>query len=180
MKKVAKNTGKLPRLFYLQLGRIHDIKRYPSRTRNARFYTAILDGHQVMLKALNLPGEGEDPQLQAVCDHFLSVFPNWSTFDQDLYRETVIWRHLRHENILPFLGVCVMESEWRLVAPYMSNGDLRKYLRDSNRIGDERLLLLVRLKPHLNLIMTSIMGNRFNKSLKVSISFTPTVSFTQI
>lgn len=65
--------------------------------------------------------------------------------NQDLYRETVIWRHLRHDNVLPFLGVCVMESDWRLVAPYMPNGDLRKYLgNERNRIGEEGLLLLVR------------------------------------
>ncbi|KAJ3565872.1 hypothetical protein NP233_g7362 [Leucocoprinus birnbaumii] len=49
-------------------------------------------------------------------------------------RELVLWAHLAHENILPFYGAFQSPgavSRTCLVAPWMSNGDLAEYLKNS-------------------------------------------------
>ena len=52
---------------------------------------------------------------------------------QELCKEAIVWRQLRHENIAPFLGLCEDSELFRnrvaLVSPWMSNGDLSSYLQ---------------------------------------------------
>ncbi|KAH7930790.1 kinase-like protein [Leucogyrophana mollusca] len=46
--------------------------------------------------------------------------------------EAVVWRHLSHENILPFFGILEMGTginiSFALVAPFMDNGNVREFL----------------------------------------------------
>ncbi|KAG8891998.1 hypothetical protein FRB99_003181, partial [Tulasnella sp. 403] len=43
-------------------------------------------------------------------------------------REAAVWAQLKHENILPLLGVCVLESTLHMVSPFMANGNVREYV----------------------------------------------------
>jgi hypothetical protein len=44
----------------------------------------------------------------------------------------MIWRQLKHPNILPFLGICadLFAPRLAIVSPYMNNGNLRMYQRN--------------------------------------------------
>jgi serine/threonine protein kinase len=61
---------------------------------------------------------------------------------QQLLREAFIWRSLRHENVLPFLGIAsnskatsygeelmTLKASLYLVSPWMENGTVREYIR---------------------------------------------------
>ena len=61
---------------------------------------------------------------------------------QKILRETLIWRQLRHINILPFLCLHYPGndlSRFGLVSPWMENGNLREFLR---RVPGENKLRL--------------------------------------
>jgi hypothetical protein len=43
----------------------------------------------------------------------------------------MIWRQLRHPNILPFLGICTNTfPRPAMVSPYMENRNVKMYLKD--------------------------------------------------
>lgn len=48
---------------------------------------------------------------------------------QRFYREGVAWKHLRHPNILPLLGVTVNEHRIALVSEWMENGNINQFIR---------------------------------------------------
>jgi len=50
------------------------------------------------------------------------------------------WRGLRHPNVLPFIGTFVQNSTIYMVSPWMSNGDILRYLK--NNPEADRLKLL--------------------------------------
>lgn len=46
---------------------------------------------------------------------------------QNLYREALTWRSLRHDNVLSFLGICEGEHLSFLVSPFMKGGTLSEW-----------------------------------------------------
>ena len=53
---------------------------------------------------------------------------------KDLVAESAIMKTFHHPNVLPLLGVCIDyddEDVLKIVMPFMANGDLRTYLKDS-------------------------------------------------
>ena len=66
------------------------------------------------------------------------------TRPQRFCREAVSWKHLRHPNILPLLGVTVSEHQFALVSEWMENGNINDFIeryRHVNRVE------LVRYSP---------------------------------
>jgi hypothetical protein len=51
---------------------------------------------------------------------------------QTFLQEALIWRRLRHPNVLPFLGICadIFSPRWAMVSPYMKHGNVNMYLKD--------------------------------------------------
>ena len=52
----------------------------------------------------------------------------------DLVAESAIMKTFHHPNVLPLLGVCIDyddEDVLKVVMPFMANGDLRNFLKDS-------------------------------------------------
>ncbi|KAF8186920.1 kinase-like domain-containing protein [Mycena galopus ATCC 62051] len=45
-------------------------------------------------------------------------------------REALIWRQLSHPNLLPFFGLYYLETRLCLVSPWMSNGNVLKFLEN--------------------------------------------------
>ena len=53
---------------------------------------------------------------------------------KDLVAESSIMKTFHHPNVLPLLGVCIDyddEDILKVVMPFMANGDLRTFLKDS-------------------------------------------------
>jgi serine/threonine protein kinase len=56
---------------------------------------------------------------------------------QRFCREGVAWKHLRHPNVLPLLGVTVSEHRFAMVSEWMENGNINEFVgkyRHVNRI----------------------------------------------
>jgi len=47
---------------------------------------------------------------------------------QRFCREAVAWKHLRHPNILPLLGVTVGENRFAMVSEWMKNGNINDFI----------------------------------------------------
>ena len=53
---------------------------------------------------------------------------------KDLVAESAIMKTFHHPNVLPLLGVCIDyddEDVLKVVIPFMANGDLKAFLKDS-------------------------------------------------
>lgn len=56
---------------------------------------------------------------------------------QKFCKEAVIWRHLRHPNILPLTGVTIGSERCSMVSDWMENGTIKQFIEmnpDANRI----------------------------------------------
>ena len=42
------------------------------------------------------------------------------------------WKWLRHENVLPFLGVTSMPQPFRMVSPWMENGNIMHFIKSDS------------------------------------------------
>jgi serine/threonine protein kinase len=51
---------------------------------------------------------------------------------QSFCREGVVWKHLRHPNVLPLLGVTVSERRFAMVSEWMENGDINEFVGKAN------------------------------------------------
>ena len=71
--------------------------------------------------------------------HFIFVLLVASNLDslRELVAETATMKNFNHPNVLQLLGVCVdinnNDSMLKVILPFMSNGDLRSFLR-KNRV----------------------------------------------
>jgi hypothetical protein len=50
------------------------------------------------------------------------------------------WKWLRHDNILPFLGVTSLPQPFRMVSPWMENGNIMRFLK--NRLEENPFALV--------------------------------------
>lgn len=74
---------------------------------------------------------------QRVCIKVLRFFQEGSDREKllrELSKEVLLWRQLHHPNILPFLGVNteLFTPSFCIVSPWMSNGDIMAYARNSS------------------------------------------------
>ena len=59
---------------------------------------------------------------------------------QRFCREGVAWRHLRHPNILPLLGVTVTEHQFALVSEWMENGNINDFIEKDRHVNRVELV----------------------------------------
>jgi len=55
--------------------------------------------------------------------------------NQGFYREIVGWKHLSHPNILPFLGVSETLFQFSIITPWLSHGDILRYIRKNQEVN---------------------------------------------
>ena len=69
---------------------------------------------------------------------------------QRFCREAVAWKHLRHLNILPLLGVSLNEHRFALVSEWMENGNINKFIEMDQHVNRSELVrfYLVMQQPH--------------------------------
>ena len=66
---------------------------------------------------------------------------------QRFCREGVAWKHLRHPNILPLLGVTVSEHRFAMVSDWMENGNINEFIGKDQHVNRAEL---VRVKLDLD------------------------------
>ena len=59
---------------------------------------------------------------------------------QRFCREAVAWKHLRHPNILPLLGVTVGEHQFAMVSGWMKNGNINEFIQREWHISRAELV----------------------------------------
>ncbi|KAK1216574.1 hypothetical protein PQX77_020790 [Marasmius sp. AFHP31] len=85
---------------------------------------------------------GED----IVCLKVIKVFFGCDVkkLTKDYMREAIVWKHLSHPHLLPFLGMYYLDNdreELCLVSPWMDKGDLVRYLKETPREEVDHLSL---------------------------------------
>lgn len=69
---------------------------------------------------------------------------------QNTSNEALVWRQLRHKNILPFLCLCHLDASRdpanSLVIPWMQNGNIQEYLRKSPEADRVSLVRIYRFE----------------------------------
>ncbi|KAH8793651.1 kinase-like domain-containing protein [Flagelloscypha sp. PMI_526] len=83
-------------------------------------YKASWHGTSICVKRLRIYLDPESGSAGARKDKVLQAF----------LKEALIWKQLRHPNILPFLGISstCFPHQMSLISPYMANGDIMSYL----------------------------------------------------
>ena len=71
-----------------------------------------------------------------------SVHTRFSTFTQWLCREVIGWKHLKHPNILPLLGVSMVAnaSYFDILTEWMPNGNLMQYAKSHPEVNRLQLV----------------------------------------
>ncbi|THU99670.1 kinase-like protein, partial [Dendrothele bispora CBS 962.96] len=65
---------------------------------------------------------------------------------KEFVKEAILWRQLDHPNVLPFLGLYFLDTTKQrvcLISPWMNNGNLRQFLRDSADSSIDRSRVVV-------------------------------------
>ena len=59
---------------------------------------------------------------------------------QRFCQEGVAWKHLRHPNVLPLLGVTVYEHQFALVYEYMGNRNINEFIQKNKYVNRTELV----------------------------------------
>jgi len=94
-------------------------------------YRGYLWGQEVAIKQIRLDGGKEEAEEETV---------------REFRREMKIMKHLRHPNVVEFLGACMSEQSLCLLTEYMPNGSLEDHLtrlkREGKRMRESRVVSL--------------------------------------
>ena len=114
----------------------------------ADVYKATYKGQCVVAKALKTTSvENLDNVHKVSGVIFCSIVHTLTPDFQRFAKEVVGWKWLRHENILPFVGVTSIPSSFSMVSAWMENGDIMRFLRTTPNqnpftlVGTSHLLL---------------------------------------
>lgn len=110
---------------------------YKVALKKLRVYIMATDTQKVNMRKVRII----DPPLSQIYLKFVFV-------RKSFLRESIIWKNLVHEHIVPFLGVSedVFEGTLCMVLPWLDNGSLRHYIdsqRSSGRLDDAQFVVAV-------------------------------------
>ncbi|OAX44634.1 kinase-like protein [Rhizopogon vinicolor AM-OR11-026] len=109
--RLSRKSGRLPCQLLLNIGPLQMNLR--ANGGSAVIYTASYNNRFVAIKRSHLP------RLNECRKQFVS--------------EAVIWSHLKHENIVPFIGVIEKDHGLWLVSEWMHKGNVRAYIESVGR-----------------------------------------------
>jgi len=105
---------------------------------NSTVYRATLNNRPVVIKVLNVVPRTDQEKLHRVSSFGPKTSKRSLTpYPQLLVKEVVGWKWLRHENILPFVGVMFAPSPISIVSERMDNGNIMEFIkvnRNYNRL----------------------------------------------
>ncbi|PCH38872.1 kinase-like protein [Wolfiporia cocos MD-104 SS10] len=62
---------------------------------------------------------------------------------QNVCREVIVWKHLRHTNIVPLLGVSDIDGARYMISEWMTNGSVRDYANEQEASNKRRWELIL-------------------------------------
>jgi len=98
----------------------------------AEVYRARYKGQSVVVKVLKTTPMDTLENIYQVCG-LISLRPCdlLTLHSQRFVKEVVRWKWLRHENILPFVGVTSVPTPFSMVSVWMENGDITSFMKTS-------------------------------------------------
>ena len=102
----------------------------------ADIYLGRYQGKRVALKKVRLMKNRE--ALRQVCISVISPPLDCAFIKSQAQRqEAIIWRQLKHDNIMPLIGICdnLISGCDLLVSPWMENGDLPTFIKSTEAKG---------------------------------------------
>ncbi|KAF9643599.1 kinase-like protein [Thelephora ganbajun] len=124
LQKVSARCGLLPKSYWIpRSSLVQQDGAFSAAGRVSKTCQRSMDGRLVVVKAIS-PDSVE----------------NVNSFKRRLYTDAVMWKRLRHPNVVSFLGFG-SDSPFSLVYPWMPNGNLSDYLCE--RPGIDKLGLLL-------------------------------------
>ena len=147
--KVSQSTGSVPSSLFVQGIAVTDHSSPSGMGAYADIFRGSMDGRDLALKRLrraSYENAGDDWRRVSSPTFIYEVFRGLcSSRAQDFFREALLWRQLRHENILEFVGLdeetfqrCIC-----MASPWMINGDLASYISKHESISTTQKLIWV-------------------------------------
>jgi hypothetical protein len=78
-----------------------------------------------------------------------------ANLEQTFLAEAVVWKCLRHPNIVPFVGVLCLPSEISLVSAWMIGGALPMFLREHGDVDRKGLVRPLMMRRDISFRMTT-------------------------
>ena len=93
-------------------------------------YKATYNGLPVVVKAFKTTSMDDLENVHEVSDPSSGQIGELAhALSQRLAKEVVGWKGLRHENILPFVGVTLTPSTFSVVSAWMENGNIMSFIK---------------------------------------------------
>ena len=89
-------------------------------------------GQDVAVKVIRMPSCAELQSLQRVGGICCAILPCVYALTEPLQRfckEVVMWKSLRHPNVLPLIGVTMTEIHFSMVSEWMINGNIKEFTK---------------------------------------------------
>ena len=117
-------------------------------------YKATLHDRPVVIKVLNVATQMDREKIHKVSSFDPKMSKQLLTLHlQLLVKEVVAWKWLRHENILPFVGVTLAPSPISITSERMENGNIMDFIKvdqDYNRlnlVSEGRVIYFYHIDP---------------------------------
>ena len=94
------------------------------------------EGRQVAIKVVRVYATSDLDVIRSVSASPIPfIISTWVNGLQRFCREGVAWKHLRHPNILPLLGVTLNEHRFALVSEWMEDGNINEFIKRDRHIN---------------------------------------------
>ena len=107
-------------------------------------FRARRKNHQVAVKIMRVTMCSDFDKCHSVSTStFMSLEGFLTQVLQEFCREAVAWRHLRHPNILPLLGVDLKQHQLSMISEWMDQGNINEYVEKHRGVNRLQLVSLV-------------------------------------
>ena len=131
--------------YHALLPRSVQISLHYDRTGTPRYHGGFAEvwkaehkGREVAVKVLKVYASSSLAKVTRVCSSvFQRAYVDQLTLaTQRFCKEVVTWKSLCHQNVLPLLGVMMIDNQLTMVSEWMLNGNINEFInarRDANR-----------------------------------------------
>lgn len=132
LKALCNASGVLPTSLALP-GDLTDLRTRPvNPSGSANVYKAAYRGRPVAVKALKAGrAQTQDDVHKVRSRRFVFIVTYTHEVPQRFVKEVVGWAWLRHENILPFIGITMQPYRFSIVSEWIPNGDITSFVAQS-------------------------------------------------
>lgn len=129
LKALCNASGVLPTSLLLP-GDIGDLGTRPVNSNSsANVYKATYQGRAVAVKVLKARRMKMPDNMHKVRARRFTLSASYThLISQRLVKEVVGWAWLRHENILPFIGIATQPNKFSMVSEWIPNGDVMSFI----------------------------------------------------